>query len=534
MAIIKHIASKNADYGAAEKYLMYQHDEFTNKPILDENGRMILRDEFLIDGINCSPDTFAIECIKLNKNYHKNLTRNEVKSHHYILSFDPRDRDENGLTAEKAQALGMEFAKKNFPGHQAIICTHTDGHNGSGNIHVHMVINSLRMMDVERQPFMERPCDSIAGNKHHVTNEYMNYLKQETMDLCQREQLYQVDLLSPAKVKVTEKEYWSRRRGQAKMDEQASHEEQQNSQSSNSKYETTKDKLRVAITACMMQAHSIEEFKDLLLQQYGIVVKESRGRYSYLHPDRTKPITGRMLGTDFEKEFIERYIISHQEKKQQSRQDTRQQSQKKYAPRNQESPRLIVDLQNCIKAQENRYYAQKVKLGNLKEMAKTVSYLQERGISSIEELQSIISDTKEKYSTSHDNLKSVEDRLKTVNKMIHYTGQYYANKSVYDAYRKSKDKAAFLSEHRTEIALYEAAKKHLDSMKTDGKLPTMKMLKAEKEVLTAQKNQIYEEYSIQKARIRELETVLKNINTMLHEQSKEQEQKQETKREERS
>ena len=527
MAIIKHIASKNADYGATERYLMYKHDEFTNKPILDENGRMILRDVFLIDGINCSPDTFAIECIRLNKTYHKNLTRNEIKSHHYILSFDPRDRDENGLTAEKAQALGMEFAKKNFPGHQAIICTHTDGHNGSGNIHVHMVINSLRMMDVERQPFMERPCDSLAGNKHHVTNEYINYLKQETMDLCQREQLYQVDLLSPAKVKVTEKEYWSRRRGQAKMDEQAAQGEQESGQSSNSKYETTKDKLRVAITACMMQAHSIEEFKDLLLQQYGIVVKESRGRYSYLHPDRTKPITSRMLGTDFEKEFIERYILSHQEERQQYKTNTKQQSQKKSAPRNPDSPRLIVDLQNCIKAQENRYYAQKVKLGNLKEMAKTVSYLQERGISSIEELQSIISDSKEKYATSHDSLKAVESRLKTVNKMIHYTGQYYANKSVYDAYRKSKDKAAFLSEHRTEIALYEAAKKQLDSMKTDGKLPTMKMLKAEKELLTSQKNQIYEDYSMLKARIRELETVLKNIDTMLHEQSKEPEQKQE-------
>ena len=167
-------------------------------------------------------------------------------------------------------------------------------------------------------------------------------------------------------------------------------------------------------------------------------------------------------------------------------------------------------------------------------MAKTVSYLQERGISSIEELQSIISDSKEKYATSHDSLKVVESRLKTVNKMIHYTGQYYANKSVYDAYRKSKDKAAFLSEHRTEIALYEAAKKQLDSMKTDGKLPTMKMLKAEKELLTSQKNQIYEDYSMFKARIRELETVLKNIDTMLHEQSKEPEQKQEQNRAERS
>lgn len=103
-------------------------------------------------------------------------------------------------------------------------------------------------------------------------------------------------------------------------------------------------------------------------------------------------------------------------------------------------------------------------------MAKTVSYLQERGISSIEELQSIISDSKEKYSTSHDNLKSVENRLQTVSKMIHYTRQHHADKSVYDAYRKSKYKAAYLSEHQTEIALFEAAKKQLDSMKTDSKL----------------------------------------------------------------
>ena len=38
MAILKHIASKNADYGEAERYLIFQHDEYTQKPILDENG----------------------------------------------------------------------------------------------------------------------------------------------------------------------------------------------------------------------------------------------------------------------------------------------------------------------------------------------------------------------------------------------------------------------------------------------------------------------------------------------------------------
>ena len=169
MAILKHIASKNADYGEAQRYLIFQYDESTKKPLLDENGHLQPREEYYLDGINCDPFTFDTECMELNAAYHKNQNYNEIKSHHYILSFDPNDKDEHGLTGERAQQLGLEYAKKNFPGHQALVCTHTDGHNGSGNIHVHIVINSLRKFDVERQDFMERPCDSLAGNKHHLT-----------------------------------------------------------------------------------------------------------------------------------------------------------------------------------------------------------------------------------------------------------------------------------------------------------------------------------------------------------------------------
>ena len=110
--------------------------------------------------------------------------------------------------------MGLKFAAENFPGHQALVCTHTDGHNGSGNIHVHIVINSVRAETVERQDFMERPCDSIAGNKHHLTNDYLKHLKQQVMTMCQNRQLYQVDLLNPAMDKVTEQEYWAERRGQ--------------------------------------------------------------------------------------------------------------------------------------------------------------------------------------------------------------------------------------------------------------------------------------------------------------------------------
>ena len=58
----------------------------------------------------------------------------DVKSHHYIISFDPRDGPDNGLTVDRAQALGEQFCKEHFPGHQALVCTHPDGHNHSGNI----------------------------------------------------------------------------------------------------------------------------------------------------------------------------------------------------------------------------------------------------------------------------------------------------------------------------------------------------------------------------------------------------------------
>ena len=93
--------------------------------------------------------------------------KNEIKSRHYILSFDPKDTTENDLTGEQAQRLGLEYAQKNFPGHQALIYTHMDGNNESGNIHVHIVINSLRKYDIEKQTFMTQRSKFCAGCKHH-------------------------------------------------------------------------------------------------------------------------------------------------------------------------------------------------------------------------------------------------------------------------------------------------------------------------------------------------------------------------------
>ena len=102
--------------------------------------------------------------------YEKNQKREDVKSHHYIISFDPRDGTDNGLTVDRAQELGEQFCKEHFPGHQALVCTHPDGHNHSGNIHVHIVINSLRIYEVPLLPYMDRPADTREGCKHRCTN----------------------------------------------------------------------------------------------------------------------------------------------------------------------------------------------------------------------------------------------------------------------------------------------------------------------------------------------------------------------------
>ena len=112
MAILKHLVNKNADYGATMKYLLFEHDEKDMKPILDDKGRMVLRREFLLDGVNCEPYSFDKECEIVNEKYHKNKEFSEIKSHHYIISFDPEDKEDRGLTGEKLKRLHWNLSNE--------------------------------------------------------------------------------------------------------------------------------------------------------------------------------------------------------------------------------------------------------------------------------------------------------------------------------------------------------------------------------------------------------------------------------------
>lgn len=547
MAVIKHIASKNADYGESERYLIFQHNEYTQKPILDDEGHMILREEYYLDGLNCDPFTFASECQELNSYYHKNKNFNEIKSHHYIISFDPKDREECGLTGERAQQLGLTFAKKNFPGHQALVCTHTDGHNESGNIHVHIVINSLRKYDVPQEPYMEFDCESKAGYKHHLSTAYLTHLKQDVMDMCQKEGLHQVDLLSPAERKITEKEYWAQRRGQEKLDKLNQKMLEDGITPKETRYQTEKQFLRDAIDDSASTAKSPEEFAQILDKKYHIIFKISRNRYSYLHPGRKKYITGRNLGTRYEEDFLlqtfKENVKSLSDRKMKIEEpqvpNTVKDLQTALSPDASDIPvpfifiksdlRLVIDLQTCIKAQQSEAYAQKVKLSNLKQMAQTVAYIQEHGYNSLEDFHTALDQASDQTSAARKSLKDTEQQLKDVNEQIHFTGQYLAYKIVYADYRKSRNKDKFYEEHRAELSLYDTALRTLKEKSAGNKLPSMKALYAEKDRLIELQDSQREDFSNRRDYERELRTVSANIDMILgksHEQEQQIEKEQ--------
>ena len=205
---------------------------------------------------------------------------------------------------EKAQALGLKFCEENFSGHPAIVCTHPDGHNHSGNIHVHIVIGSIRTREVERKPYMQKPRDWREGMKHSSTAQTMRHLRVEVMELCEGAGLYQIDLLNGSKERVSEAEYWARRRGQQKLDLANAALTVAGQQPRQKKFETVKDTLRKQISSVLYRATSFEDFSDKLMRQYGITVKESRGQLSYLPSGRTKFIRAKKLGDNYDKKAV--------------------------------------------------------------------------------------------------------------------------------------------------------------------------------------------------------------------------------------
>ena len=526
MATFKHISSKNADYGAAEQYLTFEHDEFTMKPTLDENGRLMLREDYRIATLNCGDEDFAVACMRSNLRYGKNQKREDVKNHHYIISFDPRDAVDNGLTVDRAQALGEEFCAEHFPGHQAIVCTHPDGHNHSGNIHVHIVINSLRIEEVPLLPYMDRPADTRAGCKHRCTNAAMEYFKSEVMEMCHREGLYQIDLLNGSKERITEREYWAAKKGQLALDKENAVREAAGQPTKPTKFETDKAKLRRTIRQALSQAGSFDEFASLLLRE-GVTVKESRGRLSYLTPDRTKPITARKLGDDFDRAAVFAVLEQNAARAAEAParspdpprtiKDRLQVARAEIAAPKQDGVQRLVDIEQKMAEGKGRGYERWAKIHNLKQAAKTLSVYQQYGFTSPEQLEAAVDTAYQKMRQTSGELKALETKLQGKKKLQRQVLAYAQTKAARDGLRAQKSekaRAAYRQAHESDFIIADAAARYF---KAHGitKLPARKALQAEIEQLISEKDGLYNTYHEQKQRFKELQTVKRNIDQIL-------------------
>lgn len=287
MAILKHISVKNRFYSDAVEYLTCQFDEYTNKPILDEKGRIMERENYLIDGVNCDVDTFGAECIQTNRFYGKNNSVEDVKAHHYIISFAPGDP----ITMEQALEFGKLWLKEFDPGHQAVVAVHPDGHNNSQNMHIHMVINSVRKFPGRKSIWHDKPCEWKQGCKHKSTGKMMHHAKKWVMDKCMRLGYEQVDLLA----KKHTDNYWVEKRLM------------ENNAFDGVGITSNKELIRNTIDKILPTVKSFEQLVEVLQWLYKWKIRVTDKTVTFALPNMKKGIRGNKLGDGYGKaELVKR------------------------------------------------------------------------------------------------------------------------------------------------------------------------------------------------------------------------------------
>ena len=470
-----------------------------------------MRESYLLDTLECGDFSFATACLLANRKYGKNTQHGDIKSHQYIISFDPRDAADNGLTMEKAQALGLKFCSENFPGHPAIVCTHPDGHNHSGNIHVHIVIGSIRTREVERKPYMQKPRDWREGMKHSSTAQTMRHLRVEVMELCEGAGLYQIDLLNGSKERVSEAEYWARRRGQLKLDRENAALTAAGRQPKQKKFETVKDTLRKQISSVLYRATSFEDFSAKLMQQYGITVKESRGQLSYLPAGRTKFIRAHSIGDKFEKGLVLATLQKNAERK------------RAVQPKPDRIGKL-VNIQAKLKQGKGIGYERWAKKHNLKAMAQTLILLQEKDLPNEDALDQRIAELDTKFHESLTVVKDLETRMAENKSLRSHVAAYQQYRPLAQKLKSARHPVTFEEQHRTELTAHRAAAAYLKANNI-AKLPSSKKLEAEYAQLASEKAKFYEQYKEAKEELLKLKTAKQNVASFFREEEPAQQER---------
>ena len=101
---------------------------------------------------------------------------------------------------------------------------------------------------------------------------------------------------------------------------------------------------------------------------------------------------------------------------------------------------LLVDIQGKMAEGKSVGYKRWATKFNLKEMSKTLLFLQEQKISSAEELRERAAAATERYHAMGDSIKAAETRLAEIAVLKTHIINYAKTRPVYDAYRKGRFK----------------------------------------------------------------------------------------------
>ena len=270
-----------------------------------------------------------------------------------------------------------------------------------------------------------------------------------------------------------------------------------------------KAKLKTAIDTLIPQ---VKDFDELLrrLQEMGYEIKQ--GKYiSFRAAGQERFTRAKTLGAAYTEEAIKERIKGvYVAKTKTLREDKK--------------IRLVVDLENSIKAQQSAGYERWAKIHNLKQAAKSMNFLTENKIEYYSDLESKIADIMTAHDAAARAVKEVEQRMSDLSLLIKHTTTYRQLKPIYEEYKKSRDKEKYLRGHESEIILFEAAARALKEMQIK-KLPDLAALRKEYRSLNDRKTKLYEDYRQAKKQMQEYGVVKKNVDSILYpSQSKAREQ----------
>ena len=420
----------------------------------------------LVSSYKCSPLTVDEEFM-LSKRQYELVTGRSQKSD--VIAYQVRQSFKPGeVTPEEANRIGYEFAERFLKGkHAFIVATHTD----RAHIHNHIIYNST----------------ALDGTRKFKNFWLSSFAVQRLSDLiCLEHQLSTI-------------EYKPYRERQKRIVYPPK--------------ESNRDRLCSVIDSIL--AEKPKDYEDFLqrLEQQGYEVK--RGKHTAVKGKGQKRfIRFRTLGAGYSEDEIKAVIAGEAEHRPHQKQ-----------PPKEQPFHLLVDIQAKLSEGKSEGYARWAKRYNLKEMSKTLIFLQENKIGSIEEMQERVDAATARYHELGDSIKGAEKRLAEIAVLKAHIINYAKTREVYAAYRKAGYSKTFLEAHREEITLHKAAKTAFDEAGLQ-KLPKVKELDAEFAELLTKKKAAYPDYRKARNEMQELVRAQKNVERFFAEEKTVQENEQ--------